>query len=646
MSASTVTARSSGLFRLFGLGASGPIDEADPAACHAPWYPVAALLAALGLLLAAFAANQSRQGGAGAFELFYGAVFLIVFPAALNLILPHTSRGDRIATLMALTLGLFGLRIVRAPLYFIDHDEYLHWDMAQNLMETGRLFIVNTLFPIGQNFPGLAILTAALGEMSGLSIHAAGLLILGAARVVFVGSLFLFAERLTRSARAGGLCCLFYMACSTFVFFDTHFAYQSIALPLMAFVLWLDVRIRDARPAEALLLLLVALATLMAISATHHMTSYATAAILVLVAVFEIRRGTPLRQFARSAILAYAAVTMPLLWSSSAPASNSSYLGPLLSNGLNDLLAILQFEMPRKLFTGQDGEVAPLWQRVVTLGSVALISAGLGIGFVKSLAWNGPPLPARGGLLDFLRYLLLQSRGRQFVISALAIGFPLSIVFRLTSTGWEIGNRITPFAYLGVGLVLANLTATTLQGRSRSPLRAAVLAAAAGMAIVGGIISGEGRLVLVPSRYLVSADAASVEPMGIDAARWTREWLGPRQRFAADRIARLLLAVHGHQQVSTTLHHGYDAGQLLTAPALGPTERDMLHRLELDYILADLRLTTGRSLVGTYFDGGLSDQMLSGPPSPRAFLKFNDEPGVHRVFDNGHAVIYDVRALR
>ena len=646
MSANTAKARPSGLFRLFGLGSAGPMEEADPAACHAPWYPAVFLLAAIGLLVAAIACNQSRQGEPGAVGLFYCAVFLIVFPAALNLVLPHTSRSDRIATLMGLTLGLFGLRIVRAPLYFIDHDEYLHWDMAQDLMEAGRLFIVNTLFPIGQNFPGLAILTAALSGMSDLSIHVAGLLILLAARIVFVGSLFLLAERLTGSARAGALCCLFYMACSTFVLFDTHFAYQSIALPLMAFVLWLDLRIRDARRGEALLLLAVALVTLVAITVTHHMTSYVTAAILLMIGLLELGRGNGFQQMARSAILAYAAIMFPLLWSSSAPSSNSSYLGPLLANGLNDLKAILQFEMPRKLFTSPDGEVAPLWQRVVTLGSVVLISAGLGVGFFKSLAWNGAPVPAGGGLWTFLRYIVTQTRGRQVVLSALAIGFPVGIMFRLTSSGWEIGNRITPFAYLGVGLVLAILTATTLQGRSRNPFRAGVIAAAAGVAVVGGIISGEGPLVLVPSRYLVSADAASVEPMGIDAARWSGEWLGPHQRFAADRIARLLLAVHGRQQVSTTLHHGYDAGQLLTSETLGPTERDMLHRLELDYILADLRLTTGRSLVGTYFDGGLSDQMLSGPPSPKAFLKFNDVPGVHRVFDNGYAVIFDVRALR
>jgi hypothetical protein len=646
MSGPTDPRHAVGFFRLIGVTPQALEDEPVAADTHAPWFPAILLAASCGLLLAALAANRHRLGQPYAVEMFYGAVAVMVFPAALNLILPHTSRTDRLASLMALTAGLFGLRIVRAPLFFVDHDEYLHWNMALDLQEFGRLFLIDTLFPIGQNFPGLAILTSALTSLSGLSVHAAGLLILFAARLVFVGSLFLLVERLTASARIAALCCVFYMASSTFVFFDTHFAYQSVALPLMVFLFALEARLRDAPRREAIVLLAAAIVVLGAISITHHMTSYATAAILLLYCGLEIGRGGSFQQLCRLAILTYAAVVFPLLWSSAASTSNSSYLGPLLANGLNDLRAIFQFEMPRQLFTGSDGEVAPLWQRAMTLGSVGLISLGLALGFFKSLAWNGARLPSRGRFADVIVYLAARTRGRQVALTLLAIGFPVGMAFRLTSSGWEIGNRITPFAFLGVGLVLAVLVAAGLQGRSRSLWRAAPVAAVAVIGVIGGIISGEGRLVLVPARYLVSADAASVEPMGIDTARWTKEWIGPRHRFAADRISRLLLAVHGRQQVSTTLHHGYDAGLLLTAETLGPNERDILKRLDLDYVLADLRLTTGRSLVGTYFDGGLSDQMLDGPPSARAFLKFNDIAGAHRVFDNGHAVIFDVRAVR
>jgi hypothetical protein len=227
----------------------------------------------------------------------------------------------------------------------------------------------------------------------------------------------------------------------------------------------------------------------------------------------------------------------------------------------------------------------------------------------------------------------------------LAIAYPLSIVFRLTRSGWEIGNRIGAFSYLGVAIVLAVLAAGVLQGASRSRLRAAAIGAIATLLVLAGIISSEGPRILVPSRYQVSADAASIEPMGIETARWTETWLGPQRHFVADRINSLLLSGFGRQLVATTLQQGYDAGVVLVAKTFGQNERSLLKKVGIDYLLADLRLTTALPVVGSYFDGGAADAMLGAPPQPAALLKFNAEDGVGRVFDNGYEVIYDVRAI-
>ena len=231
------------------------------------------------------------------------------------------------------------------------------------------------------------------------------------------------------------------------------------------------------------------------------------------------------------------------------------------------------------------------------------------------------------------------------LLTLLTLLYPVSIIFRFTRSGWEIGNRIGPFAFLGVGVVIAIGVTTFLPQGTRSVWRASGIAVAATVMLLGGIISSEGPRILVPAQYQVSADAASIEPMGINAALWTKEWLGAGNHFAADRINRLLLSTFGRQLVSTTLQHGYDAGKVLVANKLDAEERDVIQKLSIDYLFVDLRLTTGMPVVGAYFDGAAADQMLTAPPQANALLKFNAIDAVSRVFDNGSAIVYDVRGL-
>jgi hypothetical protein len=632
------------VLRWLGIGPADADLMSDARPQRGPWYPAIALISSMALVLAAHAANASRLDAPFAVEMFYLGVGLIMAPLFLNATLPGASRADLVASVLVVGAALFLLRVVRAPLVFVDHDEYLHWVSALAILDDHRLFETNPLFPIGPTYPGLSIATTAIAELTGLSVFGAGIVVLAAARFVFVGALFCLFEGLLGSARAAALACAFYMGCSTFVFFDTHFAYESLALPMMAFLLVLQQGLRREPPWRRPVWLAAALVGVAALTLTHHMTSYALAGLLIMLLVVDVL-GKGWKGLSPSlVVLCIGAVAMPVLWSRAMGNPGAAYLGPVFENGLAELKLLLRFEMGRKLFTADDGTLAPLWQRVLTLGSVGVTCIGLALGFFKSLAYAGMPL-AEGRWPGLRKALFGWRDGRHVLLTVLAFGFPIGIILRLTRSGWEIGNRISPFAYLGVAVILAILVATRLQGRSRSWRRAVPLSIVGACLTVAGIISAEGRLVLVPARYQVAADAASFEPMSTDAALWTREWLGPGNHFAADRINRLLLAVHGRQQVSTTLQHIYDAGLPIVAETLGPTELDILQRVEIDYLFADLRLTTGRPVVGAYFDGGLADQVLDGPPTAKAMLKFDAIDGVNRIFDNGYSVIYDVRSL-
>jgi hypothetical protein len=626
----------------------GPIDQQveREIAFSRPIWPLAiAINVAIALLFAAFAASASRRGYQWSVAGFYLSIAMLFFPAVVRLALPDVSRLERIVILMTAALGLFTLRVIRAPQFFLGHDEYLHWTTAQNIIERGHLFTPNVLFPVGPSFPGLEIVVTAVAELSGLSIFASAIICLAVARALFVGALFLIYERVTGSARVAALACVFYMGCSTFVFFDTNFAYESMALPLLALALLLDLQMMRATGRALALLFLSFLAAVLALSMTHHVTAYALAGIVSGFACLELASSGPKTAGLRLALTAASAILVPLAWSHAMGNPGKAYLGPVFEDAFRGVSQVLQFgSSERKLFTGEDGSVAPLWQRATTIGSVALTCVGLSLGFFRGLSWAGVPL-ARGWAANGWSAIFGWTNSRLVLLTLLTLGYPLSIVFRLTRSGWEIGNRIGPFAFLGVGVVLAIAVVTFPRSGATSVWRALAIGAVATIMLIGGIISSEGPRILVPARYQVSADAASIEPLGIDAAVWTKEWLGPRNHFVADRVNRLLLSTYGRQLVSTTLQHGYDAGEVLVADELGANEREILRKLEIDYLFADLRLTTGLPVVGAYFDGAKADQMLIGPPQPSALLKFNAVDGVSRVFDDGYTIIYDVRGI-
>ena len=122
-------------------------------------------------------------------------------------------------------------------------------------------------------------------------------------------------------------------------------------------------------------------------------------------------------------------------------------------------------------------------------------------------------------------------------------------------------------------------------------------------------------------------------------------WLGARNHFVADRVNRLLLSTYGRQLVSTTLQHGYDAGEVLVADKLGATERETAAETRN-------RLSV-RRFASHHWDYRWSARISMAPrrircrrsAKPSALLKFSSVDGVSRVFDDGYAIVYDVRGI-
>ncbi|MBY5748772.1 hypothetical protein [Rhizobium leguminosarum] len=608
--------------------------------------PVFAFLCSCALVVAALAANASRLGEGWAVPAFYCAIAAIFLPAAARIIHPGASRPERLALIVIVTSALFVVRVIRAPVAFIDHDEFLHWATVNDILEAGRLFLPNPLLPVSPLYPGLELITSALVNLSGLSVFAAAIIVLAVARMMLMCALFLLFEKITGSARIASIACLIYMGSSAFLLFDVHYSYESLAIPMLAAVLLASESQRMERSDAAGWPTVVAtMVLIVALAITHHLTSYFCMALLCSTAVMEcLRQGASSMQRRQAILLASIAVIAPVAWSKIVGNPTGSYILPVLAGGIHEVAQLVSSSTStRKLFVSDTGALAPAWQRYLTMAGVALICLGLLTGFLRSLVFNGQ-LRNASILWPPTRWRLWRSSLLQILV-LVTLAYPVSIIFRLTRSGWEIGNRVGSLSFLGVAIVVAVAVAAFWHGKSRGWLRATALAAAATTVLIAGVISSEGPRILVPAGYEVSADSSSIEPMGISAASWTREWLGRGQHFATDRINRLLLSTYGRQQVSTTLESGRDTGMAITAADLGPMERKLLIDSGVGFVMVDLRMTTGLPGVGVYFDGGAQDRNHTVPLQSSSLLKFNSEPDVDRTFDNGFMVIFDVGRL-
>ncbi|MER8634095.1 hypothetical protein NKI77_28975 [Mesorhizobium opportunistum] len=617
--------------------------DPPPQLANSGWIASLCMTVAAALLLVVAGHAAGRRGYDVAPLLFWSGVVLLVVPTSLRIAWPTTARGERLCLLFLLAEALFYCKRVYSPTSFSGYDEFLHWIAAQDLITARRLFLSNPLFPIGPKYPALEILTTAIVDLTGLPLVVAGTLLLAVLKGTFISALFLLLESIAGSPRISAIACLVYMGCSTFFLFDSSFAYESAGIMLCVLTFAVEAASRDlvGRPRlKSLGLIALLLASL---AVTHHLSAAFAAIYFAALAGLEaLRRHDPLRIGAAVVVglTASLAIGLPFLWAEARGVPLAAYFGPVIQAGIDTLLAkILGAATPVSEHLGAPDKA--LYMQMTTLLALLLLALGLATGFFRSLAMAAPS-DERSGWRAIQAILKRRWRDSRLVLlTLLAFGLPLSVAFRLTSAGWEIGNRMGTFVFIGVGLVVAVSIVHFWQGRTPRGWRRIVPAVALAIIVVGGVASA--TINPIHGRYKVGADQDSIEPMGIETARWTKEWLGAGNRFTSDRINRLLLASYGRQDVRVRIKEGVDAARIFEGETLGSEEFWALAGSDIDFLLVDLRLTTAPPVLGFYFQPWQRQKGL--PLSSAALLKFNDIPGVARIYDNGSIVIYDVRGL-
>jgi hypothetical protein len=590
------------------------------------WLPVLSLTAVCGLLLVA-AANRAGQAGEWWAEpAFYLGLLLLVLPSGMRLVLPGADGRERMSLVALLALGLFLCKVVHDPLGFDGYDEFLHWRTAQDILATGTLFTPNTLLHVSPYYPGLELVTTALANVTGLQVFDAGMIAIAASRLVFLLSLFFFFAMVSSSTRVAGIACLVYMTNPHFLYFDAQFAYETLALPLAALVLYLLARRAHSGPARWAGLTLIAIVSLASVVVTHHVSSAMLAGFLVLWAVtgFVLRR----RDRAHPGRMAVLLVTMIATWTLIVATVTIDYLGSAVTTTLSELVRLIAGDLSaRSFFTAPTGVAAPLWERLVGSGSAVVLLVLLPVGLY--VVWT--------------RY---RSNPAVVALAIATLAYPATLAARLSPAAAQVSSRTPEFLYIAIGLVVAlALARLSFTGR-RAIVQGAAVAVVMAVLLIGGVIVGLPGWGRLAGPYLVSADGRSVESQGIAAAEWTRDVLGPDNVMVADRVNSFLMATFGGQEMITTYETRLPVRRLFLGRE-GPVAREIVAEGRIQYLVIDRRLSSGPPTIGYYFDRG--ERRLLGDASraldPQLLGQWDGQGDVSRVFDSGDIQLYDVTAF-
>jgi energy-converting hydrogenase Eha subunit C len=584
---------------------------------------VLSVSAAAGLLAVAIADTGARSGAGWSEALYWIGLLTLFVPPAIRLALPRIYRGERIGCAVLIGLGMYLMKFLHSPAQFVFGDEFQHWRTAADILATGQLFHQNPLSIAGPYFPGLELVTAAVASVTGLSIYVAGVIVLAVARIVLMVALFLVIEQLSRSARVAGLTCLVYAATPNFTFWSAQFAYESLSLPLAIFIMYLAVRrgrSRDShRPFD-----IAILAAGLALTMTHHLTTYALLALLALWSLIAFvsrrRRGNALPA---PPIAAFMTAVWAMVWLFVFAPATFQYLVPVVGGAMHDVLQFAVGDLPIKPFFGGDSSLAaPPWERVVAVSAVALIAGALSISLV----------------LFFRRVRTWRRYRVNSLAYAFALGgllyFPVQAL-RAVQGSTEISNRAMEFLFLPIGFLLAVTLHYFWLSRRIDGVRIATFSVFATLVFMGGVIIGMPAWARLPGPYLVNGDTRGIQPESLSASAWLRSTFGTDNRVIADRTNELVMGSYGGQDVL----HGLS--WVFFSPNLGRAELDALRASSVQFIVVDRRVTTMLPANGFYYESGEPGAgQHTEPMEPAQLEKFAESPALTRVFDSGNIAVY------
>lgn len=598
----------------------------------APWV---ALPAATVLLAWAYS-NAARDTGDAHFWIFWAGVLLFVLPASLRMLSPAASDGERWLLIVALGLFLFVPKYLRDPTLPLFHDELAHWRQVEEIKRSGTLLHRNyTIYVIGE-FPGAHLLTAGFSWLTGLSTFRAAQVLLA---VLHVGSLIGIATlarvALRSSTRVGAAAALIYALNPSYMFFHSQFAYESVTIVLLIWVLVAVAKICETGGSArwfSIGLLLSASCTV-----THHLTTYVLLAILLVSFGFTViqhrvgyvTRAALLQVAGLSVVLGLAATAWIVLVAHDA----LSYLEPNIVGGVNGLTGLINHgDDNRAPFAGSP---LPIGERVLGLASVPLTAAVIVLG-VRALR--------QSAFLPKAPVMYLTSW-------VLAAGYFVSLPFLLSGGGAESAHRSWGYSFIGIAVtgapgVVDAATSIYERASRRRVVMAVALVAALVTALVGNVANGMNEAYRFPGPYIWGSDTRSLSPELLAMTNRFEAIYGRDQKVVADRYSALALASFGDEKTASP-SAGFRLWELYFGR--GPSKQ-LLSQLATGgwrFVVVDRRMPRVTPLRGFYIYNLERNYVGDARPSPYALRQFDVVPWARRVLQTTNYSVYELnrRAL-
>jgi hypothetical protein len=607
--------------------------------------PLLALVAAGGLMMVALGNNAARLSQGQAQPLFWGGLIVIYAPIALRLLSRSASREERLVLSVLLGGALYVVKILYEPTSFALHDELATWRQTSDLILSGNPLAENPLVTGYAGFPGLELITAALSQLGDLRIFLSGTIVIGLARLTLMLALFVFLERATRSSRAAGIGVAVYACNPSFLYFDSQFGYESIALAIAAVLLLATLRWTEPDSpgrswnANGLVTAMAILAATLAI--THHMTAYATTGFLALWALAIAFTGAK-PAAARSALARAPWIEgpgLPALFLAVAAGGwfvleashvTTTELGGVFKEATESVIHLITGSSGSKTLFQSAGQTNTTAARILGVASIVPLLVVIPLGLLRT--WRGK-----------------ESSPLWRALAVVSLFYPVTMLLRFTQAGTETSQRASEFVFLGLAFV-SGLLLSELPWRGGAVRRACLtlgLGALATVIFLGGFIVGESPVTRLPGPFLVGGETRAISPQGIAAAEFAANELPAGSRVIVDRPNSTLVSSYGRLDRVSGSIEGISVSRVFFSERFDAIDQRVISNDAIDYIVVDRRLTHETPAGGYYFESTEPDaNSYSKPIDVASLRKFNHVHGLSRIFDNGAIAIYDTSGLR
>jgi hypothetical protein len=601
-------------------------------------------MAGVAALVEAYHVAETTLSNVSEFAWFWAGMLLIELPIAGLIARRATPVPMRSALLLLFGLVTYLPKLLRSPAGPVYHDEFAHWRATYEILSTGRLFQPNPIIPIISRYPGLHAATAALVNATGLTIWEAATLLLILFHVALVVGIASLAQSLGLNNRTASLAAIFYGLNSSFLYFDTEFAYESMAITLLVWALMCFVQaIRSQSWRERAAWGVLAIALSAGTVATHHLSTITLVLVMVLISVTVsvpwLARGEGWVNGVMTAWgLTLVTAVIAAAWFGFVAPGTLSYLSPYVKNSLTELSqAIKGSGTVRQLF---GATLAPWWeQKSAYLTPVFAVGLAVG-GLLLIRAWMKNGRLTRG-----------RRRGLMVAFALLGLAYFPSTVFILAPSGAEGARRSWAFSWIGLCVLvgpaavwLLDWTARRASRQVRASLRSGLFAALA-IALIGGVAAGPDASYRFPGPFLYGSDARSITPELFGTSEWFSAHLGTGNNVVTDRNTGLVFGSFGLQNPANP-SAGFPAYDLYLvkpgAQLYPPSLQYELNGSGYDYLIVDGRMAYEAPENGVYFDVNEPGFMTEsgGRVFREPLAEFGIIPWMLRVFQSDNYSIY------